>query len=67
MRVGEKQMVKIGVRIFPCGFGGMQKLTNRGIMFRKELEKKGYEVLQGKGKFNEPKVCPADEGNIINI
>jgi predicted nuclease with RNAse H fold len=46
MRVGEKQMVKIGVRIFPCGFGGMQKLTNRGMMFRKALEKKGYEVIE---------------------
>jgi predicted nuclease with RNAse H fold len=39
-------MVKIGVRIFPCGFGGMQKLTNRGMMFRKALEKKGYEVIE---------------------
>ena len=46
MRIGEKQMVKIGVRIFPCGFGGMQKLTNRGIMFRRALEKKGYEVIE---------------------
>lgn len=46
MRVGEKQMVKLGVRIFPCGFGGMQKLTNRGIRIRKLLEKKGYEVIE---------------------
>lgn len=46
MRVGEKQMVKIGVRIFPCGFGGMQKLTNRGMKFRTILEKKGYEVIE---------------------
>jgi len=46
MRIGEKQMVKIGVRIFPCGFGGMQKLTNRGMKFRKILEKKGYEVIE---------------------
>ncbi|UCD20837.1 MAG: DUF429 domain-containing protein [archaeon] len=46
MRVGEKQMVKIGIRIFPCGFGGMQKLTNRGIKLRKLFEKKGYEVIE---------------------
>ncbi len=46
MRVGEKQMVKIGVRIFPCGFGGMQKLTNRGMKFRKILESRGYEVIE---------------------
>lgn len=46
MRVGEKQMVKIGVRIFPCGFGGMQKLTNRGMRLRKILEKNGYEVIE---------------------
>ena len=46
MRIGEKQMVKIGVRIFPCGFGGMQKLTNRGIKLKKIFEKKGYEVIE---------------------
>lgn len=46
MRIGEKQMVKLGVRIFPCGFGGMQKLTNRGIKLRKILEEKGYEVIE---------------------
>jgi len=46
MRIGEKQMVKIGVRIFPCGFGGMQKLTNRGIKFRNIFEKKGHEVIE---------------------
>jgi predicted nuclease with RNAse H fold len=46
MRIGEKQMVKIGVRIFPCGFGGMQKLTNRGMKLRTALEKLGYEVIE---------------------
>lgn len=46
MRIGEKQLVKIGVRIFPCGFGGMQKLTNRGIKLRKIFEKRGYEVIE---------------------
>jgi predicted nuclease with RNAse H fold len=46
MRVGEKQMVKIGVRIFPCGFGGMQVLTNRGIKLAKLFRKKGYEVIE---------------------
>jgi predicted nuclease with RNAse H fold len=46
MRIREKQMVKMGVRIFPCGFGGMQKLTNRGIRLKKTLEKEGYEVIE---------------------
>jgi len=46
MRIGEKQMVHFGVRIFPCGFGGMQKLTNRGMKLRKILEKKGYKVIE---------------------
>ena len=46
MRIGEKQMVKIGVRIFPCGFGGMQKLTTRGMKLRKIFEEKGYEVIE---------------------
>jgi len=46
MRIGEKQMVKLGVRIFPCGFGGMQKLTNRGMRLRKILEDQGYEVIE---------------------
>ena len=46
MRIGEKHLVKIGVRVFPCGFGGMQKLTNRGMKLRKIFENKGYEVIE---------------------
>lgn len=46
MRVGERQLVKLGVRIFPCGFGGMQKLTMRGINLRNYFEKKGLNVIE---------------------
>ena len=68
MRVGERQLVKIGVRVFPCGFGGMRKLTNRGIKLKNIFEDKGYKVIETypgsaqdllgmprKGKNNETK------------
>ncbi len=45
-REAERQLMKMGIRVFPCGFAGMQKLTNRGIMLRKFFEKKGFEVIE---------------------
>jgi len=42
----ERQLMKMGIRVFPCGFAGMQKLTNRGIKLRKFFEKKGLKVIE---------------------
>jgi predicted nuclease with RNAse H fold len=42
----ERDLYKMGIRVFPCGFAGMQKLTKRGIMLRKIFEKKGFKVIE---------------------
>ncbi len=42
----ERQLFKMGIRVFPCGFAGMQKLTKRGIKLRKFFEKKGLKVIE---------------------
>ena len=46
MRQAERELVKMGVRTFPCGFGGMQKLTMRGVALKKFFEDKGFEVIE---------------------
>jgi len=45
-RKAERLLMKMGIRVFPCGFAGMQKLTMRGIKLRKVFEEKGYEVIE---------------------
>ncbi len=46
MRKAERALVKMGIRVFPCGFAGMQKLTLRGIKLRKYFEKKKHRVIE---------------------
>lgn len=46
MREAERELVRRGIRVFPCGFMGMQKLTLRGIDLAKKLKKKGYKVIE---------------------
>ncbi len=45
-REAEKELRKIGIRVFPCGFAGMRKLTMRGIKLKKYFEKKGRQVIE---------------------
>jgi predicted nuclease with RNAse H fold len=45
-RVGERQLMRMGIKVFPCGFGGMQKLTMRGIALKKFFEGKGRDVIE---------------------
>lgn len=45
-RKAERLLMKMGIRIFPCGFAGMQKLTMRGIKLRELFENKGYKVIE---------------------
>lgn len=40
IRKAEKELIKRGIRVFPCGFMGMQKLTLRGIKLKNALKKK---------------------------
>jgi len=42
----EKELRKMGIRVFPCGFAGMRKLTNRGMRLKKYFEKKGRKVIE---------------------
>ncbi len=42
----ERDLYKMGIRVFPCGFAGMQKLTKRGIMLKKIFEDKGLKVIE---------------------
>jgi hypothetical protein len=42
----ERALYKMHIRVFPCGFAGMQKLTKRGIMLKKLFEGKGLKVIE---------------------
>ena len=46
MRYCEKQLVKMGIRVFPCLFTQMAKLTARGIKLAEKLRKLGYLVIE---------------------
>lgn len=46
MRACEKQLVRMGIRVFPCMFAGMKKLTERGIQLAQRLERNGYKVIE---------------------
>ncbi len=45
-RKAERELIKMGIRIFPCGFAGMRKLTLRGIAVKKFFKRKGLEVIE---------------------
>lgn len=42
----ERDLYKMGIRVFPCGFAGMQKLTKRGIILKNIFEEKGLKVIE---------------------
>lgn len=46
IRECDKALRKMGIRFFPINFGGMRKLTIRGIKLRKKLEKLRFEVIE---------------------
>lgn len=46
MRICEKQLVKMGIRVFPCLFTQMAKLTARGIKLAEKLRKLGFLVIE---------------------
>jgi predicted nuclease with RNAse H fold len=46
MRVCEKQLVHMGIRVFPCMFAGMKKLTQRGISLAQRIERNGFKVIE---------------------
>jgi len=46
IRECDKALRDIGIRFFPINFGGMRKLTLRGIKLRRRLEKMGFKVIE---------------------
>lgn len=46
IRECDKALRDIGIRFFPINFGGMRKLTLRGIKLRGRLENMGFKVIE---------------------
>jgi predicted nuclease with RNAse H fold len=46
IRECERALMKRGVKVFPCTFGGMKKLTSRGIFLAKKLRSMNFEVIE---------------------
>lgn len=46
IRECERRLMKQGIKVFPCTFGGMKKLTHRGICLAEKLRKKGFQVIE---------------------
>jgi predicted nuclease with RNAse H fold len=42
----DRELLKIGIKIFPITLGPMRKLTQRGIQLREILESRGFAVLE---------------------
>jgi len=42
----EKDLRKMKIRVFPCMFAGMKKLTERGIMLATTFREHGYRVIE---------------------
>ncbi len=46
MRQSDRELLKMGIKIFPVTLGPMRKLTLRGIMLRKAFQAQGYKVIE---------------------
>ncbi len=46
LRECDKELLKRGIRFFPITLGPMRKLTERGILLRKILERKHFKVIE---------------------
>lgn len=46
IRVAERRLMKRGIRVFPCSFGGMKKLTARGVWLSSSLRGRGLKVIE---------------------
>ena len=57
-RICEKALRRLGIRVFPCMFAGMKKLTKRGVEFARLLRSQGFEVIE---------TYPGSAQDILNI
>ncbi len=46
LRDSDRELLRRGIKFFPITLGPMRKLTNRGILLRRELEGKGFKVIE---------------------
>jgi len=46
LRKCDRQLLDMGIKVFPITLGPMRMLTKRGMLLRKRLEKKGYKVIE---------------------
>ncbi len=46
LRECDRELLKMGIKLFPITLGPMRKLTRRGIRLRKKLEKEGFKVIE---------------------
>ncbi len=46
LRECDKELLRMGIKLFPISLGPMRKLTRRGIRLRKKLEKEGFKVIE---------------------
>ena len=46
LRESDRELLKMGIKIFPATLGPMRKLTARGIRIREKFEKAGLQVIE---------------------
>ncbi len=46
LRACDREVLKLGIKIFPITLGPMRKLTRRGIRLRRKLEERGFRVIE---------------------
>ncbi len=46
IREAERELRRMGIRVFPCTFGGMRSLTTRGVLLRLQLESMDQQVIE---------------------
>lgn len=46
LRDCDRQLLKLGIKLFPATLGPMRKLTQRGISLRKTFESAGFRVIE---------------------
>ena len=46
LRVADREMIKLGYKVFPPAFGGMKALTMRGVKLSKLLNSKNFKVIE---------------------
>lgn len=46
LRKADRELIRRGYRVFPPGFGGMRRLTERAIELARKLRRRGFKVIE---------------------